>query len=119
MRYIGAHSGICFSIFENRAHLILQVFVQIFFRWAKKNSTGCSLLLEALRSIFAPILSIFFNVLRNLKYSLDILHECIDIIVEVTKLKFGIPSSALDIFACFWFILYYVPQRVRNRLTFS
>ena len=34
-----------------------------------------------------PILWIFLNALRNLKHSLDILHECLYITVVVTKLR--------------------------------
>ena len=43
--------------------------------------------LEFLHSTFGPILDIFLNVLENLKYFLDILLECLDITVVVTKIK--------------------------------
>ena len=42
---------------------------------------------EFLYSTFGPILGIFLNVLGNLIYFLDILLECLDITVVVTKLK--------------------------------
>ena len=44
-------------------------------------------LLGTLSCILGPVLGIFLNVLGNLKYSFDILHECLDIIMVIDKLK--------------------------------
>ena len=88
----------------------------------KKNFTTLILLLGGLCNIFGPILGILLNILRNVKHFLDILHECLDITVVVTKLRNGLPllgsPSALSIFGYFWSIFYYFSKIVGNHLTF-
>ena len=65
----------------------------------KKKFTARIPLLGALCNIFGSILGILFNVLRNLKHSLDNLHECLDITVVVTK-----PRNVL-VFPLLWTFL--------------
>ena len=85
---------------------------------AKKNFAARIPLLGALCSTFGPILGIFLNDLRNLKDSLDILHECIDITAVVTKLKnvSGFPLLWTFCGVCGTFCT--CPQLVGNHLTF-
>ena len=59
-----------------------------------------------LYSILEPFLDIFLNGLRNLKHSLNVLHECLKKIVMVAKLKYILDLSLfrtiLDIFVPFF-----------------
>ena len=71
------------------------------------------------KQCFGPILGILLNVLRNLKYFLDILHKYLYITGVVAKLRNVLVSSALDIFRCFWSIFYCVPQIIGKHLTLS
>ena len=90
-------------------------------KYTKKDFNTYIPLLGALWSILGPTLGTFLNALRKLKHSLDILHECLDITMVVTKLRnvLGLPLL-WAFFGCFLsIILYYVPQIVRNQLTFS
>ena len=66
-----------------------------------------------------PILGIFLTIFRNLKDSVDILNECLDTTVFVTKLKNVLSLRRSGHIWCFWFILYYVSKTVGNHLTFS
>ena len=87
---------------------------------AKQNVAALISVLRAWWSFLGPIFSIFFNVLRNEKHSLDTFHECLDITVVVTKLRnvLGFPQP-WGFFWCFWPMLYYALQIVGNHLTFS
>ena len=71
---------------------------------------------------FWAYFGILLNILRNVKHFLDILYECLDITVVVTKLRSGLPllgsPSALSIFGCFWSIFYYFSKIIGNHLTF-
>ena len=70
----------------------------------RKISIHLSLCWGTLCNIFGPILGILLNVLRDLKRSLDILHECLDITVVVTKLSDVLASLC---FEHFWVLLVY------------
>ena len=66
-----------------------------------------------------PILGIFLTIFRNLKDYIDILNECLDTTMFVTKLKNVLSLRRSGHFWRFWFILYYVSKTVGNHLTFS
>ena len=70
-------------------------------------------------TIFRPNLGVLLNVLRNVEHFLDILHECPNITLVVTKLRNVLGSPLLLTFSgCIWSIRYYVPQKVENQQIF-
>ena len=89
LRYFGAHFGVCTFIFESCSPSYFMEFCTDVFlcyydnQCAEKNFNTY----PSLWGIMQPMLGIFLNVLRNLKHSLDLLHECHDITVMVTKLR--------------------------------
>ena len=85
----------------------------------KKNFTARILLLGELCSIFGPVFGIFLNLLRNLKHSLDILHECFGVTLMVSKQENVLCLLLLLTYWCFWSMFYYFPQIVRNYEAFS
>ena len=83
---------ISFYYWELLSILSYEILCRCFFCYsdsqcAKINLRASFPLLGALSSIFGPVSGTLLNVLRNLKHSLDILHELFDIVVVVTKLK--------------------------------
>ena len=69
--------------------------------------------------IFGPVFGIFLNLLRNLKHSFDILHECFVVTLMVSTQENVLDLLLLLTFRCFWSMLYYFPQIVRNYEAFS
>ena len=93
MRYFRAHFGICSSILESCSTFYLMKFCTDFFLLLWKSISSekfhCTYLSAGgvTCTIFGPILSIFLNILRNVKDTPDIFHECLDITVVLIKLK--------------------------------
>ena len=106
LRYFRAHFRACSSFFENFSPSYLMKFcadvfdiifticqVSFFISFLqcakKKIDSTC----PSARGIMQTILGIFHNISRNLKYSLDILQECLEITAMVTKVKnvLGLP----------------------------
>ena len=94
LRYFGDPFGVCFSFLENFSTLFYWILPRCFLYYsdiqcATKNFAARSSLLE-----HYPVL----HILRNVKYSFDILHECLGITVAVIKLKSVLGTPLL----CFW-----------------
>ena len=93
LRYFGAYFGLCSSSFESCFSSYLMKFntdvfcITVIVSVLRKISQHLSLCWWTLCNILGPILGILLDVLRNVKYSLEILHECLDITVVVTRLR--------------------------------
>ena len=89
----GSFWGLLLCFWDLLHILSYEILCRCFFCYSDNHSTNKNFtarvsLLGALCCIFVPILGTFCNALKHLKHSLDILHECLDITVVVTKLKF-------------------------------
>ena len=88
LRYFEAHFGVFSSIFESCSPSYSeQMFFVLLLQSVYKETFHClHSCAGGIMQYFGLILGILHNVLRNLKHSIDILHECLDITVVVTKL---------------------------------
>ena len=121
LRYFGAHFGVCSSIIESCSHLTLWNFVHVFciiltINVLRKISHHAFLCLGHYAAYFGYIpqclekLKTFFWYFAWMSW-----YYCGG---HYNKKCVWFPL-ALGIFGCFWPILYYVPQIVRNHVTFS
>ena len=111
-------------------HIFLWKFIHMFFilLWLPTSQEKFHSIYPSTGGImlyFWEFLGIFRKVLRNLKHFFDVLHECLDIIVVVNKLKniLNLPLlwTFLDVCGplCIICIMYYILQIVMNHLSFS